>query len=92
MVGVTALVTGGTKGMGYAIVEEFAKLGATVHTCSRTEVQREKLVNTVSSLFASKLNILVAPAIESFRLLKIGDFQSEKNGYSVIYQSLVSIL
>ncbi|CAN1139175.1 Tropinone reductase homolog At5g06060 [Linum perenne] len=37
MVGVTALVTGGTKGMGYAIVEEFTKLGATVHTCSRTE-------------------------------------------------------
>lgn len=33
----TALVTGGTRGIGYAVVEELASLGAIVHTCSRNE-------------------------------------------------------
>ncbi|KAG6417565.1 hypothetical protein SASPL_119748 [Salvia splendens] len=40
--GSTALVTGGTRGIGHAIVEELASLGATVHTCARNKDELER--------------------------------------------------
>ncbi|KAK9755665.1 hypothetical protein RND81_01G041800 [Saponaria officinalis] len=35
--GMTALVTGGTKGLGHEVVEELARHGARVYTCARSE-------------------------------------------------------
>ncbi|XP_009343858.2 tropinone reductase homolog At5g06060 [Pyrus x bretschneideri] len=40
--GGAALVTGGTRGIGYAVVEELAGFGAAVHTCSRNEAELSK--------------------------------------------------
>ncbi|XP_019056608.1 PREDICTED: tropinone reductase homolog At2g29290-like isoform X3 [Tarenaya hassleriana] len=84
--GKTALVTGGTKGLGEAVVEELAGFGARIHTCARDgdhlnkclrewqakgfqvtgsvcdvslRTEREKLMETVSSLFNGELNILI---------------------------------
>ncbi|KAD4586050.1 hypothetical protein E3N88_23651 [Mikania micrantha] len=39
MAGMTALVTDGTRGIGYAVVEELVELGAAVHTCSRNKTK-----------------------------------------------------
>ncbi|KAJ1276632.1 hypothetical protein BS78_05G229200 [Paspalum vaginatum] len=41
LAGATALVTGGSKGIGHAIVEELARLGTRVHTCSRSAADLE---------------------------------------------------
>ncbi|KAM3739854.1 hypothetical protein ACB098_08G054100 [Castanea mollissima] len=54
--GMTALVIGGTKGIGYAVVEELASLGAT------------KLMSTVSYMFNGKLNILIFSFLMSTNL------------------------
>ncbi|XP_020106983.1 tropinone reductase homolog At2g29170-like isoform X9 [Ananas comosus] len=42
--GMTALVTGGTKGIGYAVVEELLSFGAAVHTCARNETELQSCV------------------------------------------------
>ncbi|XP_028109311.1 tropinone reductase homolog At5g06060-like isoform X1 [Camellia sinensis] len=39
LTGLTALVTGGTRGIGHAVVEELGELRAQVHTCSRNEAE-----------------------------------------------------
>ncbi|XP_066337638.1 noroxomaritidine/norcraugsodine reductase-like isoform X2 [Miscanthus floridulus] len=42
LAGATALVTGGSKGIGHAIVEELAGFGVRVHTCSRSAADLEE--------------------------------------------------
>lgn len=49
LTGKKALVTGGTKGIGLAIVEEFLELGAEVFFVARNNQEVENLINTLQS-------------------------------------------
>jgi 3-oxoacyl-[acyl-carrier protein] reductase len=59
----TALVTGGTKGIGYAIAESLAKAGANVYVCSRTRSDVESAVEKLSE-FGSAAGKLCDVAVE----------------------------
>ncbi|XP_055812471.1 tropinone reductase homolog [Solanum dulcamara] len=47
--GTTALVTGGTRGLGFSIVEELGRFGAHVYTCSRSKEDLEECLSKWTS-------------------------------------------
>lgn len=69
--GTLVVVTGGTKGIGRAIIEKFSKEGYTLATCSRNEADLDELKSEVEQKYGNKVLINVADlskksGVESF--------------------------
>ena len=52
-----AVITGGTKGIGKALVKIFAKQGFSISTCSRNEDDLETLKKEIHDLYDSKIHV-----------------------------------
>ncbi len=77
--GLTALVTGSTKGIGKAIVEEFLNLGATVIINARNEQEVNDLIDELRSQNFNVYGIAADVSDEQDRQ-KIIDFIKQKTG------------
>ncbi|KAA3464263.1 tropinone reductase-like protein [Gossypium australe] len=78
--GMTALVTGGTRGIGHAIVEELAGLGASVYTCSRNGDELNKCLKEWESKGFLVNGSVCDASSEDQRLTLIDNVASVFNG------------
>jgi short-subunit dehydrogenase len=74
------VVTGGSKGIGRALVEKFGQEGFDVVTCARHEQDLEALQKTFSERFKTvRLYTLPADLSQKEEVLKLADFIKSKN-------------
>ncbi|KAF5197586.1 Tropinone reductase [Thalictrum thalictroides] len=88
--GMTALVTGGTRGIGRSIVEELAGLGASVHTCSRNEAELKQILSQWSALGLLVTGSVSDVSVRTERMKLMEFVSSHFNGKLNIFVSNVA--
>uniref|UniRef100_A0A0R0F470 Uncharacterized protein n=1 Tax=Glycine max TaxID=3847 RepID=A0A0R0F470_SOYBN len=93
--GMTALVTGGTRGIGHAIVNDLAAFGAAVHTCSRNQTELKKCLQEWQTqgfqATGSVCDVSSPPQREKLIQEVASTFSTELNIYIIVSFHLIFI-
>ncbi len=85
LTGKTAVVCGSSQGIGYAVAQELAQLGANVVLVARNVEKLHQAMNTLDTSQGQKHNFLVADFTEPTQLEEIiTDFASENNVHILV--------
>jgi short-subunit dehydrogenase len=74
-----AVVSGGSKGIGRAIVEKFASEGFEIAVCSRSIANLEELKNVLESKYDTKIHIFSADVSQKAEIQGFGKFVIDLN-------------
>lgn len=77
-------ITGGTKGIGKAIIEKFANNGFDIVTCSRNADELETLKKQIEKLTGAKVHTKVVDVSSSSEVNSFGDFVVALGGADVL--------
>lgn len=72
------VITGGTKGIGKALIQEFSKGGFTIITCSRNETELKALSKEMSGVSDSQILFKVADLSKKEEVLSFAEFVKEQ--------------
>lgn len=68
------VVTGGTKGIGRAIIEKFSAAGFTIVTCARSEAELDQLKSTIERKYGNTVMVQVADVSKKEDVATFVDF------------------
>lgn len=74
-----AVITGGTKGIGRAIIEKFVSEGFDIVTCARTSDDLESMKKKIESTHHTKVNVFVANMAQQKQVKEFTDFVQQLN-------------